>query len=68
MTLRCREASIGCCRQSCARCHRHKPRTVALVADAGQFFESVKPRTAIQAVRAVVSRCREATGKGVVRS
>ena len=51
----------------CARCLREKPRCVALVADAGQFFEAVAPPQAIEAARRVLQHCVGLSGKVTVK-
>ena len=51
---------------TCARCQRVKAESTVVVADAGQFFEAVRPRDAIFAARTVLQRCQRATGKEAV--
>ena len=50
----------------CCRCGCPKDRTVAITADAGQFFESVQARQAIAATRHVIRKCEAMTQKHCV--
>ena len=50
----------------CDRCSQRKPRLVLLTADAGQFFEVVKPHEAISAARRVLEKCSRMSGKSCV--
>ena len=47
----------------CDRCDARKPGLVLLTADAGQFFEVVKPHEAISSARRVFEKCSRMSGK-----
>ena len=56
--------SAGSC--TCRRCGVEKPTSVALTADAGQFFEAVAPSQAISAAARCLSHCSTASGHTTV--
>ncbi|CAK0845917.1 unnamed protein product [Prorocentrum cordatum] len=66
MNARIQAARPTSVHRTCARCQRAKVASTAVVADAGQFFEAVRPRDAICAARTVLLRCQRATGKEAV--
>ena len=56
--------SAGAC--TCGRCGMQKPTCVAVMADAGQFFEAVTSSQAISAAARCLSYCRKASGHTTV--
>ncbi|OLQ14403.1 hypothetical protein AK812_SmicGene1525 [Symbiodinium microadriaticum] len=66
MDYRIELADVQHGRVCCARCLQSKPQTVALAADAGQFYEVVQPHSAVNAARRLLSRCRRVTGHETV--
>ncbi|CAK0802605.1 unnamed protein product [Prorocentrum cordatum] len=66
MEVRMAAARVRDGQSICARCHVRKYRVVGLVADAGQFYETVTPQSALSAAHQVLLRCAQTTGKTTV--